>query len=137
MSVAGRHGGPRTHAAWTPEEEAILRAHADKGPSWNGWHDLVPRHTTSAIFNRRKKLGIAGARATKAARKRALREAHAHSGTPLRVALPPAAGEWDGDQLAWLTEAMGLMADTGHTLAECVAAITAISNAYREETQGW
>lgn len=127
--------------AWTEREDAYLREHFTKrGPSWEGWATLLPGRTMWSIAKRAKSLGIPGPRGGNRPRRGwdrpgpKARVAPRPAAVPrLEVALPAEAGEWDDDQLEWLHEAMGLLADTGHSLGECVAVIGAYVSEYRKE----
>lgn len=50
--------GPR----WTVAEDDVLMQHRDRGPSWEGYAQLLPSRSYNAIMARRKELGIAKAR---------------------------------------------------------------------------
>lgn len=46
-------------AAWSREDDDALRLHYPLyGPSWDGWEEVLPGRTTSAISSRAKLLGI-------------------------------------------------------------------------------
>ena len=58
------------NSRWTEAEDELIREHADRDFSWNGWEGLLPGRTRSAIRQRRRKLGLADE-----AKSRARREA--------------------------------------------------------------
>ena len=133
--------------AWTAEEDEVIRKYFPvHGPGWPGFLDLLPGRSYDSIITRRKKLGIPGIRETRrAARKRPtvgtgrkyqrpFREP-ATGADPLRVEVPPEAGDWDDAQIGQLVDAVGSMAATGPTLDECVAVIRSMVRAYSEDRE--
>ena len=80
---------------WTPEQDALILTHPDKGSSWEGWKELLPGRSRHSINIRRYILGVSPARD---------------------------GAKWTSKQRKALAHYMKLMcSDTGHNPYECMA----------------
>ena len=114
---------------WSEAEDELLRKHADKGPGWEEWDQLLPMRTYTAICNRRQTLGIQfdvggkGPSRSKASTTRKPRRPQAQGDVP-----------WTPKQdEALLLAAIATVEATGHGFNDCVMRVLDLVRASRED----
>lgn len=117
ITTRKHHGHNTKGRLWTPEEDAIIRANALRGPSWSGYKTLLPDRTPVAIKYRREKLGLAFER----------------PGIPYggsQVKKPARHAEWTPeDDTALLRLALQMTRETGHPIGECAVRLSELMRA--------
>lgn len=95
MTIRKDAGSKMKRQFWTPEQDALIMAHPDKGSSWEGWKELLPNRSRHSINIRRYLLGVSPSRDC---------------------------GTWTNEQRSVLIHGMRQMcAEAGHNPYECMA----------------
>jgi hypothetical protein len=101
-------------AKWTPDEDAIVRdAGTRHGLEWDGWADVLPNRSASAIAQRKVALGVVGPKS---------RMPRAH---------------WTDAERAALLRCLRRMLDaTGHGIDECIREYRWMRRKVKSERKG-